>query len=90
MIVLAFVLGYMCSGMMKQMCGRRLVEGGFGDFLTNVECTASQADEALSGNYEPCGGVHGTECDTEGTTCIIGSGKTTGYCFPPACNKITF
>ena len=26
-IVLAFVLGCMCSGMMKQMCGGRLVEG---------------------------------------------------------------
>ena len=26
-IVLAFVLGCMCSGMMKQMCGQRLVEG---------------------------------------------------------------
>ena len=27
MIVLAFVVGYMVSGMMKQMCGGRLVEG---------------------------------------------------------------
>ena len=27
MIVLAFVVGYMASGMMKQMCGGRLVEG---------------------------------------------------------------
>ena len=27
MIVLAFILGCMCSGMMKQMCGQRLVEG---------------------------------------------------------------
>ena len=27
MIVLAFVVGYMASGMMKQMCGQRLVEG---------------------------------------------------------------
>ena len=26
-IVLAFVVGYMASGMMKQMCGGRLVEG---------------------------------------------------------------
>jgi hypothetical protein len=30
MIVLAFILGYMASGMMKQMCGPRLVEGLFG------------------------------------------------------------
>ncbi len=36
LIVLAFILGYMCSGMMKQMCGgRRLVEG--------AECSASEA-----------------------------------------------
>ena len=27
MIILAFVLGYMASGMMKQMCGGQLVEG---------------------------------------------------------------
>ena len=33
MIVLAFVVGYMCSGMMRQMCGRRLVEGGLVDEL---------------------------------------------------------
>jgi hypothetical protein len=26
-IVLAFVLGFMCSQMMKQMCGCQLVEG---------------------------------------------------------------
>lgn len=26
-IILAFILGCMCSGMMKQMCGSRLVEG---------------------------------------------------------------
>ena len=34
MIVLAFVLGCMCSGMMKQMCGGgRLVEGSILDYL---------------------------------------------------------
>tara|TARA_B100002019_G_C21128906_1_gene527223 strand:+ start:248 stop:466 length:219 start_codon:yes stop_codon:yes gene_type:complete len=27
MIILAFILGYMFSGMMKQMCGQQLVEG---------------------------------------------------------------
>ena len=26
MIVLAFILGYMASGMMKSMCGQRIVE----------------------------------------------------------------
>lgn len=30
-IVLAFVLGCMCSRMMKQMCGQRLVEGRYID-----------------------------------------------------------
>jgi len=30
-IILAFIVGCMCSGMMKQMCGGRLVEGS----LTN-------------------------------------------------------
>ena len=29
MIVLAFILGYMAPGMMKQMCGSRLVEGSY-------------------------------------------------------------
>jgi len=41
MIVLAFVVGYMCSGMMRQMCGRRLVEGtfksGWNSFWTNFK-----------------------------------------------------
>ena len=30
-IILAFILGCMCSGMMKQMCGGRLVEGSYDD-----------------------------------------------------------
>lgn len=37
MIVLAFVLGCMCSGMMKQMCGGgRLVEGSILDYLPSL------------------------------------------------------
>tara|TARA_X000000950_G_scaffold196905_1_gene236979 strand:- start:539 stop:757 length:219 start_codon:yes stop_codon:yes gene_type:complete len=35
-IVLAFVLGCMCSRMMKQMCGQRLVEGNFIDNTKNI------------------------------------------------------
>jgi hypothetical protein len=31
MIIIAFVVGYMCSGMMKKMCGSRLVEGKTGE-----------------------------------------------------------
>lgn len=27
MIIIAFVVGYMCSGMMNNICGSRLVEG---------------------------------------------------------------
>jgi hypothetical protein len=30
-IVLAFVIGFMLQGMMKNMCGERLIEGGLGD-----------------------------------------------------------
>jgi len=37
MIVLAFVLGCMCSGMMKSMCGGRLIEG---DELDGIQYTA--------------------------------------------------
>jgi len=41
MIVLAFVVGYMASGMMKQMCGGRLVEG-YGECETSVSgCSGS-------------------------------------------------
>ena len=42
MIVLAFVLGCMCSQMMKHMCGQRLVEGGlfFNDSIpSGYPCT---------------------------------------------------
>ena len=38
-IILAFILGCMCSGMMEQMCGGRLVEGSFeGGMLRNGYC----------------------------------------------------
>ena len=44
MIVLAFVLGYMASGMMKQMCGGLLVEGSqtnaFGLYTLNDGTTS--------------------------------------------------
>lgn len=39
MIVFAFVVGYMASGMIRQMCGGRLVEGIFG---TDVNFTESE------------------------------------------------
>ena len=37
MIVLAFVVGYMASGMMRQMCGGRLIEGKKKQNLPNCE-----------------------------------------------------
>ena len=42
MIVLAFVVGYMVSGMMKQMCGGRLVEGT--SPITDILFNALDAD----------------------------------------------
>ena len=48
MIVLAFVVGYMCSGMMKQMCGGRLVEGFLdpGSSCTkNSDCQSRNCDK---------------------------------------------
>ena len=35
MIVLAFILGCMCSGMMKQICGGQLVEGLYDPCVPN-------------------------------------------------------
>ena len=52
-IILAFILGCMCSGMMKQMCGRRRLVEGFMDWLT-----------AIKAGY-PCGSandVGGEDC----------------------------
>ena len=37
MIVLAFVVGYMASGMMKQMCGRRRLVEGFMDWFAAIK-----------------------------------------------------
>ena len=48
MIVLAFVVGYMCSGMMKQMCGGRLVEGS--DFSWDgMGCTCTSSMQCQRG-----------------------------------------
>ena len=73
MIVLAFVLGYMASGMMKQMCGGRLVEG-----------SGEKGDACRS--VSDCGtsiGIQGETlqmyCANEDTRVPIKSG-TTGVC----------
>jgi len=38
MIILAFIVGYCLQGMMKNMCGGRLVEGALGECTDNSEC----------------------------------------------------
>jgi hypothetical protein len=55
MIVLAFVVGYMASNMMKNMCGQRLVEGD--EFEQTCDPTESNADYKCSRDYES-----GTSC----------------------------
>ena len=47
MIVLAFILGCMCSQMMKSMCGGRLVEGNYPTELDFVDADESEDDEEL-------------------------------------------
>ena len=59
MIVAAFFLGYMCSGMIKQMCGKRLVEGVV---VSDSECTTNgYLDTAKTQEHEKsCN--HNKEC----------------------------
>lgn len=47
MIVLAFVVGYMCSGMMKQMCGGRLVEGSLPNWINDMCNTGDGIEQAI-------------------------------------------
>ena len=61
MIVLAFVLGCMCSQMMKQMCGGRLVEGlGYkGDIChSDSGCLSNKCElfDSLSNKVGTCDG----------------------------------
>ena len=60
MIVLAFIIGYMASGMMKQMCGYNLVEGYFnlpdGHICNfNHNCASLCCKDATGGRYGTCG-----------------------------------
>ena len=57
MIILAFVVGFMLQGMMKNMCGGRLVEGSCGinkifgwvpGVDTSTECIVNEAKEAAA------------------------------------------
>ena len=45
MIVLAFVVGYMASGMMKSMCGGRLVEGNKKNLNSKIKSCGLDLDE---------------------------------------------
>ena len=55
MIILAFVVGFMLQGMMKNMCGGRLVEGSFNPTICwdtsgheNENTTQSDADKSCT------------------------------------------
>ena len=64
MIVLAFVVGYMCSQMMKQMCGGRLVEGSDGIVNRNgYNCTCTSNIQCQRGLY--CTGENKCEWDED-------------------------
>jgi hypothetical protein len=61
MIILAFVVGYMLQGMMKNMCGGRLVEGSCGinkvfgwvpGVDTSNDCIVNEAKEAAKLNLD--------------------------------------
>ena len=58
MIVLAFFLGRICSGMMKQMCGGRLVEGTPTDFNKYknavASCLWSEVSDTEVGDFNTC------------------------------------
>ena len=81
MIVLAFVLGCMCSQMMKQMCGRqRLVEG-----LTNFIMHPLGGKGPMKLNDGPCTFNYECEtgyCDYGYTTTVMGE-EIDGVCKNP-------
>jgi len=52
-IILAFMLGCMCSGMMKQMCGGRLVEGSF--WGPDPKIKTIKGDKCTNDPYDSCG-----------------------------------
>jgi hypothetical protein len=73
MIVLAFVLGYMLPGMMKNMCGQRLVEGNFmGDAIKYIPSIAAPIDLLNYAFQSPS-----SECIPKGDSC---EGKSTECC----------
>ena len=67
MIVLAFVLGCMCSDMMKQICGGRLVEGfkgADGDFCySDSDCLSEQCNKIFGSLKNSAGRCDGNYDD---------------------------
>ena len=52
MIILAFILGYMCSAMIKQMCGGRLVEGTNGPSVEEMIEGEQETDLHINPNFK--------------------------------------
>lgn len=48
-IVFAFILGYLASGIMKNMCGCRLLEGNKNPTTINVSCTPKYRAKDIDG-----------------------------------------
>ena len=72
MIILAFILGYMCSAMMKQMCGGRLVEGKELTVQGDQQCTMdgfniNDYKDILSGDNVPNSPILQNDSDTKCT-----------------------
>ena len=86
MVVIAFVFGFMLQGMMKNMCGGRLVEGAWmGKAAQYVEnATSTEWDDVKQGR--PGGGVlDGGLCTFEGNECAVRAGS----CNTVACDSGT-
>ena len=63
MIILAFVVGFMLQGMMKNMCGGRLVEGKLlGPQNKAIDECCTYHNECHSGNCSGIGTLDWGEC----------------------------
>ena len=71
MIVLAFVLGYMLPGMLKNMCGQRLVEGN--KYFKNAAVRAHNALQALHARNNTIAGVGTPTSPTEDDNTLLTS-----------------
>ena len=82
-IILAFVLGCMCSGMMNQMCGGRLVEGSSNRCRGNIsldDCSIYNEDKC--NNYFHTDGEFSqslNQCEWNGESCVRGPSCTDSF-----------